>query len=226
VEKATRLVRPLSVTGGGEGLVSHAGLVWLGRVADATGLAGGFHTAMRALPRRRHDPGRTLLQVVLTLADGGSCVSDLAGLAGSAGLFGPVASVPTAWRSFNRVGPAELRGLDRAVAAAREVAWRARYRGRSRGGHEVEAYGLDVERRVVHLYNSWGPIWGLRGTCACLFRPGVTPPRRPRRSAASARCVRSASTMRSRSAKRRACGVRCPSESGGWRSSAAAGWRA
>jgi hypothetical protein len=37
-----------------------------------------------------------------------------------------------------------------------------RYDGRSRGGHEVEAYGLDVEHRVIHLMNSWGPTWGLR----------------------------------------------------------------
>jgi hypothetical protein len=44
-----------------------------------------------------------------------------------------------------------------------------RYRGRSGGGHEVEAYGLDVERRVVHLYNSWGPTWGLRGSFSLTF---------------------------------------------------------
>jgi hypothetical protein len=33
--KATRLIRPRTVTGDGEGLVSHAGLVWLGEVATA-----------------------------------------------------------------------------------------------------------------------------------------------------------------------------------------------
>lgn len=36
--KATRLVRSRTVTGDGEGLVSHAGLVWLGEVADRRGL--------------------------------------------------------------------------------------------------------------------------------------------------------------------------------------------
>jgi hypothetical protein len=36
--KATRLIRPRTVTGDGEGLVSHAGLVWLGEVADRSGL--------------------------------------------------------------------------------------------------------------------------------------------------------------------------------------------
>ena len=111
---ATRLVRSLSVTDRGQGLVSHAGLVWLGRVADATGLTSGFNTAMAALSRRRHDPGRTLLQLVLTLADGGMCVSDLAG----------------------------LRGLDRAVSAAREVAWRAT-------GEEPAGFVIDLDATLV-----------------------------------------------------------------------------
>ena len=38
---ATRLIRPRTVTGDGEGLVSHAGLVWLGEVADRSGLTAG-----------------------------------------------------------------------------------------------------------------------------------------------------------------------------------------
>ena len=40
--KATRLIRPRTVTSDGEGLVSHAGLVWLGEVADHSGLTAGF----------------------------------------------------------------------------------------------------------------------------------------------------------------------------------------
>jgi hypothetical protein len=113
------------VTGDGAGLVSHAGLVWLGEVADAVGLTGGLVEATRALSWRRHRPGRTLTQVVLALADGADCVSDLAALRDQHSLFGPVASHPTAWRTFNRLGPVELRGIDRAVAAARDAAWAA-----------------------------------------------------------------------------------------------------
>jgi hypothetical protein len=45
VGNATRLVRPRTVTGDGEGLVSHAGLVWLGEVADRSGLTVGFSAA-------------------------------------------------------------------------------------------------------------------------------------------------------------------------------------
>jgi hypothetical protein len=60
--KATRLIRPRTVTGDGEGLVSHAGLVWLGEVADRSGLTVGFSQVLASAPRRRHDPGVTLVQ--------------------------------------------------------------------------------------------------------------------------------------------------------------------
>jgi hypothetical protein len=52
--KATRLVRPRTVTGDGEGLVSHAGLVWLGEVAARSGLTVGFSQVLASAPRRRH----------------------------------------------------------------------------------------------------------------------------------------------------------------------------
>jgi hypothetical protein len=32
-----------------------------------------------------------------------------------------------------------------------------------RGGHEVEAFAVDVENRLVWFWNSWGPTWGLDG---------------------------------------------------------------
>ena len=63
--KATRLIRPRTVTGDGEGLVSHAGLVWLGEVADRSGLTAGFSQVLASAPRRRHDPGVTLVQLVI-----------------------------------------------------------------------------------------------------------------------------------------------------------------
>jgi hypothetical protein len=97
---------------------------------------------MSALSRRHHDPGVTLLQLVLSLADGGTCVSDLAGLGRSQGLLGPVASVPTAWRSFTRIGPTELGGLDLAVSAAREVAWRA-------DGQGAAGFVIDLDATLV-----------------------------------------------------------------------------
>ena len=56
--KATRLIRPRTVTGDGEGLVSHAGLVWLGEVADRSGLTAGFSQVLASAPRRRHEKER------------------------------------------------------------------------------------------------------------------------------------------------------------------------
>lgn len=50
------------MTGDGEGLVSRAGLVWLGEVADRSGLTAGFSQVLASAPRRRHDPGVTLAQ--------------------------------------------------------------------------------------------------------------------------------------------------------------------
>ncbi len=47
------------MTGDGEGLVSHAGLVWLGEVADRSGLTAVFGQVLASAPRRRHDPGVT-----------------------------------------------------------------------------------------------------------------------------------------------------------------------
>lgn len=63
--EGTRLIRPRTVTGDGEGLVSHAGLVWLGEVADRSGLTAGFSQVLASAPRRRHDPGVTLVQLAI-----------------------------------------------------------------------------------------------------------------------------------------------------------------
>jgi hypothetical protein len=60
-----RLIRPPTVTGDGEGPVSHAGLVWLGEVADRSGLTVGFSQVLASAPRRRRDPGVTLVQLAI-----------------------------------------------------------------------------------------------------------------------------------------------------------------
>ena len=56
--------------GDGEGLVSRGGLVWLGEVADRSGLTAGLSLVLADVPRRRHDPGVGLAQLVVALADG------------------------------------------------------------------------------------------------------------------------------------------------------------
>lgn len=120
-----RMVRPRAVTGDGEGLVSRAGLVWLGEMADRSGLTAGFSEVLADVPRRRHDPGVCLAQMVVALADGAECLSDLAALRGQPRLFGPVPSRSSAQRAIDALGPAELRRLAGARAAARAAAWEA-----------------------------------------------------------------------------------------------------
>jgi len=64
--------------GGGEGRFPHAGIAWLAETADLAGLTDGLSTAMVLVPQRRHDPGGTLAQMIIALADGATCLSDLA----------------------------------------------------------------------------------------------------------------------------------------------------
>lgn len=85
----------------------------------------GLSAAMAALPQRRHDPGRTLAQMILALADGARCLSDLAAIRSQRSMFGAVASEATVWRTFDQISPVELRGIAAARAAARARAWSA-----------------------------------------------------------------------------------------------------
>ena len=50
---AIRLVRPRTVTGDGEGLVSRGGLVWLGEVADRSGLTAGLSQVLAVVGAHR-----------------------------------------------------------------------------------------------------------------------------------------------------------------------------
>ena len=139
----SRLVRPRAVTGNGAGLVSHAGLEWLAETADLAGLTGGLSAAMTDLEARRHDPGRTLAQIVLALADGATCLTDVAVLRDQPTMFGPVASEATVWRTFNRIGPAELTGIDAARRDARARAWAA---GAGPAGEELI---VDIDSTLI-----------------------------------------------------------------------------
>jgi Transposase DDE domain group 1 len=121
--QGSSLIRPRTVTGDGTGMVSHAGMAWLAETADLSGLSAGLSAAMALVPQRRHDPGRTLAQMIIALADGATCLSDLAAVRSQRSMFGPVASEATVWRTFDHIGPVELRGIATARAAARERAW-------------------------------------------------------------------------------------------------------
>ncbi len=103
-----------AITCDGEGLGSHAGALLLMRLADRIGLTDGLDArpAARRARRSKHRPGRVLRDIAVVLADGGDCLSDIAVLAQQPGLFGEVASQPTAWNVLEAVADDELGGVD------------------------------------------------------------------------------------------------------------------
>jgi hypothetical protein len=125
--KRTNARPRLSVTDDGKGIASHAGTRLLAEMADFTGLSEELSEALAptAQRRRRHDPGRVLLDVALTLADGGDCLSDLSVLRDQPSLFGSVASTPTAFRVIDSVDVERLGAIRAARAQARRRAWAA-----------------------------------------------------------------------------------------------------
>jgi hypothetical protein len=118
------------VTADGEGSSGTLGwCCWL-RWPIVPGCAGSLDRWMgREQPGRvRHRAGKVLADLAVMLADGGDCLGDLAALRDQPGLFGPVASTPTAWRVIERLaqgGEQALAGLRLARAQARRRAWQA-----------------------------------------------------------------------------------------------------
>jgi hypothetical protein len=93
----------------------------MAELAERSGLDQGLSKALAPLVkrRRRHDPGR----VLVTLADGGECIADLATLRQQPDLFGQVASTPTAWRVLDSIEEPRLERLQAARARARARVW-------------------------------------------------------------------------------------------------------
>ena len=97
-----RLVSGLEVTGGGTGIVSHAG----SRCCGAGGQDGpdGRPVGGAAVGRLLvHDRGRVLADLACAIADGARVISDFRVMGDQGELFGQVASVPTAWRTLKEI---------------------------------------------------------------------------------------------------------------------------
>jgi hypothetical protein len=115
----------LEVTGGGSGVVSHAGLVLLRQLADRTGLTAGLSSALPS-PLSGHDRGRVFSNLACAIADGDRVISDFRVIGDQRELLGPVASVPTAWRALREIadgGDRRRRTVTAAVSRARRHAW-------------------------------------------------------------------------------------------------------
>lgn len=115
------------VVADGQGVCSHVGAALLGELSDRLGLTGELgRRANRGVRAGAYDRGQVLRDLVVMLADGGDCVSDLASLRNQPELFGQVASTPTAWRILAEELPADPRGISglwSALARVRERAW-------------------------------------------------------------------------------------------------------
>jgi Transposase DDE domain group 1/Electron transfer flavoprotein FAD-binding domain len=72
----TGWAKGLEVTAGGRGIVSHAGVVLLRRLADRTGLTAGLSRALASRRLLIHDRGRVLADLACAIADGAEVISD------------------------------------------------------------------------------------------------------------------------------------------------------
>ncbi len=119
--------RTVEVRADAEGIVSHAGAHLLAELADRVELTAALSEAMAPTRERRsaHDPGVVLRDVIVAIADGGDCVTDLGVLRDQEALFGAVASERTAHRVIKSVDADLLEAIRGTRAAARERAWDA-----------------------------------------------------------------------------------------------------
>ena len=123
----SRSVRRAKVIPDGKNLVSHAGAALLAELADRSGLTEAMSVAMAdcGIYWHTHDPGVVLTHLAVAIADGADCLADIAALKEQEELFGPVASVATAWRAVHATAVVELRAIPVALATAREQVWAA-----------------------------------------------------------------------------------------------------
>jgi len=131
----------VSASATGTGVVSHAGAVLLLRTAEKTGLASALTTELAAYrqPLARHDPGKILLDLAVSLAIGGDCLADIAQLRAHPEIFGTVASDPTVSRLISVLAAdadTALTAIGRARATARAHAWTAA--GESAPDHDID----------------------------------------------------------------------------------------
>ena len=134
-------------------MVSHAGTVLLGEMADRVGLTAALSEVCDGLRVRRsgHDPGRVLVDVAVAIADGAETISDVQALADQPGLHGPVASTATIWRVLDGVDADLLDELRLARAGARERAWTARGELTGTELPPARAAGRDLDYAVIDI---------------------------------------------------------------------------
>ena len=147
---ATNTRPRFEVVADGQGICSHVGAALLAELSDRLGLTCELgRRANLGLRAGAHDRGQVLRDLVVMLADGGDCVSDLAALRDQPDLFGTVCSTPTAWRVLAEELPDDPRGIAglwSALARVREHAWAA-------GAAPVGLLILDVDATLIDAHS-------------------------------------------------------------------------
>jgi hypothetical protein len=112
----------------GTAIVSLAGAVGLVETVRVAGLDRALSQALMPWrkPQARHDPGKIITDLALSLAVGGDCLADVAVLRDQPGVFGPVASDPTVSRLIDTLAAdaaKALAAINTARAAVRARVW-------------------------------------------------------------------------------------------------------
>jgi hypothetical protein len=123
------------------------------------------------------------------LADGGDCLSDLAGLGEQARLFGRVCSTATAWRVVHEVAadPRGMAALWSALARVRARAWRMRSSSRVNGRNRCSAMSAGTTAPVLTTRRTDVASW-------VIVEISMVPPATLSRSALSSRLLTSRSS--------------------------------
>lgn len=108
--KSNGSVRRLPVSADECGVVSHVGLAMLRELAEHTGLVEAIDDALEDSYSGAwaHSSGQVLTDLAMAVADGADPIIGIQVLGDREGVFGPVASMPTAWRVLDRVDAEHL----------------------------------------------------------------------------------------------------------------------
>src|SRR5207249_4266182 len=125
--KATKWRPALKVTADGKGLATHAGSRLVAEMADRSGLTDALSEALAPMckRRRRHDPGKVIADLAVTIASGGDALANLLGLRLQPDVYGSVASVPTAFRVIDAIDDTLLAAIRQARSRVRAAVWKA-----------------------------------------------------------------------------------------------------
>ena len=120
-------------------------------------------------------PGQVFADLAVAIADGADAVTGIEVLRDRESLFGPVASMPTAWRLLDRIDEAHLPEVRAARAAAREGAWAA-----GAAAAPAAELRIDFDATISIAFSekenaaaTWKKTFGFRPLLAFLDRPEV-----------------------------------------------------